>query len=80
MEVSFPPDLQARLDQLSRDTGRPSGEIVADAVTGYFDELAQTRAMLDGRYDEVASGRVAPIDGEEAFRRLLAQTTADRAR
>jgi hypothetical protein len=26
--------------------------------------------MLDDRYDEIKSGRVAPIDGEAAFDRL----------
>jgi hypothetical protein len=26
--------------------------------------------MLDGRYDDIKSGRVKPIDGEEAFARL----------
>jgi len=33
--------------------------------------------MLDGRYDEVKSGRVRPIDGEEAFARLR-QKSQDR--
>jgi hypothetical protein len=23
--------------------------------------------MLDGRYDDIKSGRVAPVDGQEAF-------------
>jgi hypothetical protein len=30
----------------------------------------QVRKMLDGRYDEIKSGGVAPIDGEESFNRL----------
>jgi hypothetical protein len=36
-------------------------------VTGLFDELAYTREMLDRRYDDLESGRVQPIDGEEAY-------------
>ncbi len=66
MEVHFTPDVQAKLDQMARDTGRPSDELLEDAVAGLFDELAYTREMLDRRYDDLESGRVQPIDGEEA--------------
>ena len=78
MEVHFTPDVQAMLDQLARETGRPSDELVADAVAGLFDELAFTRGMLDRRYDDLESGRVQPIDGEEAYRRLMAKTAERR--
>jgi hypothetical protein len=39
-------------------------------MAGYFEELAQTRKMLDSRYDDLKSGRVMPIDGEEFFESL----------
>jgi predicted transcriptional regulator len=71
MEVHFTPDVQAKLDQMARDTGRPSDELLEDAVAGLFDELAYAREMLDRRYDDLESGRVQPIDGEEAYRRLM---------
>ncbi len=71
MEVHFTPDVQAKLEQLSRDTGRPGGERVEDAVAGLFDELAYTREMLDRRHDDLESGRVQPIDAEEAFRSFM---------
>jgi hypothetical protein len=45
--------LQAKLDKLAAETGRPSGELVEDVVAGYFDELGQTREMLDSRYDDL---------------------------
>jgi hypothetical protein len=35
---------------------------------------------LNNRYDELKSGRVRPIDGEEAFARLKAKTEAQRTR
>jgi hypothetical protein len=41
-----------------------------------LDEMA--REMLDRRYDDLESGRVKPIDGEEAFRRLMEKTEAQR--
>jgi predicted transcriptional regulator len=40
MEVQFTADVQAKLDQIARDTGRRSDELVQDAVVGFFDELA----------------------------------------
>jgi predicted transcriptional regulator len=80
MEVHFKPDVQAKLDQMARESGRPSGELVEDAVIGYFDELAHTREMLDRRFDDLESGRVKPIDGEEAYGRLMEKTDAHRQR
>ena len=67
MEVQFNPDLQAKLDKLATETGRPTGELVEDVVAGYFDALGQTREMLNRRYDDLKSGKVKPLDGEEFF-------------
>lgn len=78
MEVHVRPEVQAKLDQLARESGRPSDELVEDAIIGYFDELARTREMLDRRFDDLESGRVKPIDGEEAYRRLMEKTEAQR--
>jgi hypothetical protein len=36
--------------------------------------------MLDGRYDDIKSGKVKLIDGEEAFARLKEKTEAQRNR
>jgi predicted transcriptional regulator len=74
MEVQFTPDVQAKLDQMARDTGRRSDELVQDAVIGFFDELVFTREMLERRYHDLENGRVQPIDGEEAYRQLMAKT------
>jgi predicted transcriptional regulator len=73
MEVHFAPDLQAKLDQLAADTGRPACELIEDAVAGYFDDLANAREMLDSRYDDLKSGKVKPVDGEEFFESLRRQ-------
>ena len=78
MEVHFTPDVQAKLEQMARYTGRRSDELVEDAVIGLFDELAYTREMLVRRYDDLESGRVQPIDGEDAYRRLMEKTEAQR--
>jgi predicted transcriptional regulator len=80
MEVHFRPDVQAKLDQMAIESGRTSGELVEDALAGYFDELAAAREMLDRRFDDLDSEAVQPIEGEEAYRRLMEATDAHRRR
>lgn len=74
MEVYLTPDARAKLEKMIADSGRGSDELVEDAVIGLYDELTYTREMLDRRYDDLESGRVQPIDGEEAYRSLIAKT------
>jgi len=79
MEVHFPPDVQAKIDRLASDTGRPADELLQDVVAGYFDELAELRQTLDSRYDDLKSGRVKPIPGDEVeayFREKSAKSTS----
>jgi predicted transcriptional regulator len=78
MEVRLKPDLKAKLDRWSAETGRPAEELVEDAMAGYFEELAEVRGMLDGRYDDLKSGRVQPIDGTEVLTRLREKSKARR--
>lgn len=65
MEVHFEPALQAKLDQISRESGRAAADLVQDAVAGYVDELASARRMFDSRYDDIKSAKVKLIPGEE---------------
>jgi predicted transcriptional regulator len=67
MEVRLKPETESRLQELAAQTGRAPDELVEDAMVEYLQELGQTRQMLDSRYDDVKSGRVKPIDGEDAF-------------
>ena len=80
MEVHFTPDVEKKLYDLAAQSGRGTDELLQDALAGYFDELVQTRETLNSRYDELKSGKVKPIDGEEAFARLKAKTEAQRNR
>lgn len=78
MEIRLEPELAAKVEQWSADTGRPAGELVEDAFAGFFAEIAEIRQMLDSRYDDIASGRVRPIPGEEAYRILKERAQARR--
>ena len=70
MEVNFAPELQAKIDQLVNETGCAPEKLIEDAMAGYFADLAQTREVLNSRYDDLKSGRVKPIDGEAFFEGL----------
>jgi predicted transcriptional regulator len=70
MEVHLKPETVSRLQELAAKTGRAPDELLEDAIAGYLQELALVRDMLDGRYDDIKTGRVQPLDGEEAIARL----------
>lgn len=70
MELQVSPETAKKLNDLAASSGRAPEEIVEDALAGYLQEVASVRQTLESRYDDLKSGRVAPIDGEEAFRRL----------
>jgi hypothetical protein len=72
------PDLQAKLDRWVTETGRDPDELIADAMAGYFDELARTREMLNSRYDDLKSGRVKPISRDELIAHFREKSAATR--
>jgi hypothetical protein len=80
MDVHFEnPDLEAKIEHWVAETGRTRDELVEDVFAGYFEELAQTRDMLDSRYDDLKSGRVKPIPGEEIEAHFREKSAARRA-
>ncbi|MCU1333553.1 MAG: hypothetical protein JWM08_2545 [Candidatus Angelobacter sp.] len=75
MEVHLTPDLEAKLNQLSAETGRAKEALVQDAMAGYLAELSQVRDTLDARYDDIKSGRTEPLNGKDVFARLRKKKT-----
>ncbi len=65
MEVHLTPGTEKKLKNLAAQSGRGTDDLVEDAIAGYVDELLQAREMLDSRYDDLKSGRVKPIPGDE---------------
>ena len=80
MEIQLTKDVQARLDQLSSETGRTPDEIVQDAMAGYFDELTEVRGTLDRRYDDVVNGRVKLVPGAAVVARFREKSATARQR
>ena len=70
MEVQVSAETAKKLNDLAASSGRAPEQIVEDALAGYLEEVATIRKTLDRRYDDLKSGRVAAVDGEEAFRQL----------
>ena len=79
MELRLEPELAAKVEQWSAETGRPVNELLEEAGKGYLSEVEELRAMLDSRYDDIASGKVRGIPGDEA-RRILEERIAARQR
>ena len=78
MEVHLAPELQAKIDQLVIETGRAPDKLVEDAMAGYVAELVETREMLNSRYDDLKSGRVKPIPGDEVVAYFREKSAAAR--
>ncbi|MBL8236037.1 MAG: hypothetical protein JNM66_01355 [Bryobacterales bacterium] len=79
MEVHLSPELEQKLNDLALLSGRSADVWVHDAVAGLVDDLAETRATLDGRFDDIKSGKVKLISGDEAFARLRERIASRRS-
>ncbi|MGA6952910.1 MAG: hypothetical protein WBP98_16775 [Candidatus Sulfotelmatobacter sp.] len=80
MEVHLRPETESRLQELATKSGRAPNDLIEDAMAAYLQELSQVREMLDSRYDDLRSGRVKPVDGEEAFAKLRRKSKSDARR
>ena len=76
MEVHLRPEIEKKLKDLSAQTGRPADELAEDAIAIYAGDLAHVRDTLDSRYDDIKSGKVKLVPGEEVFDRLRQKSEA----
>jgi predicted DNA-binding protein len=70
MEIRLKPETESRLNELASQSGRQPDELVEDVMAAYLSEVAELRQMLESRYDDFKSGRVAAVDGEAFFEEL----------
>jgi len=79
LEVHFSPDTEKKLKDLAALSGRETAdELVQHVVEGFIDDVAQTRDMLDNRYDDLKSGRVKPISSDEVEAHFLEKSATAR--
>jgi hypothetical protein len=80
MEIHLTPETEERLHALAaQSAGVTVDKLVQDVIEEYFGDLAQARQTLDRRYDDLESGRVKPVPGDEVIARLRAKSAAFRA-
>ena len=79
MELHVSRETARKLAELATASGRAPEDIVEDALAGYLQEAADARAMIERRYDDLKDGRVAAVDGEQAFAELKAKSQRRRA-
>ena len=81
MEVHFAPDLQAKLDRLAIETGRPPEELIEDAMAGCWSRLPIRSEVLDRRYDDLrgSSKGESHVAGEGVSARLREKSAAWRS-
>jgi predicted transcriptional regulator len=75
MEVHLTAETEKKLKDLAAQSGRATDDIVEDAMAGYFDEVLQIRETLDSRYDDIKSGRVKLIPGDQVEAYFRQKTT-----
>lgn len=73
------PEIQAKIHRWVAETGRRPDELIEDALAGYFEELTQAQEMLNQRYDDLKTGRMKPIPGDEVVARLREKSAARRS-
>jgi hypothetical protein len=78
MQVHLEPNLEKELEELAAQTGRTADELVRDAVAGLVEDLRETRDALDSRYDDLKSGRIEILPGDQVIARLRARSAARR--
>jgi hypothetical protein len=71
------PALEAQIQRWMSETGRGANELVEDAIAAYFSEVSEVREMLGRRYNEMKSGKLGLIAGEQA--RVIAAVLRSRA-
>ena len=79
MSIQLTPEHEARIKELARQTGRDNTEVLGEVIDSYFEELGRINATLNSRYDEIKSGEVQPVRGDEVFERLRRKSEERRA-
>jgi predicted DNA-binding protein len=76
MNVKLKPETELKLAELATQTGRATEAFLEDMIEGYFEEAEALRTTIDSRYDDVVSGRVELMEGEEVRALMKAKIAA----
>ncbi len=70
MEIQLAPRDLVRLTEIAQKTGRAESDIVRDVMGTYLDGMDEARVLLNGRLEDLESGRVKPITIDELIENL----------
>jgi hypothetical protein len=68
--LDMPKEIEAQFIAAAKARGVSLSDYLRDFIVEHFEAERQIRETLDSRYDDLKSGKVKPIDGEEAFEKL----------
>ncbi len=68
LAIRLPPDIEARLAELAKRTGRSKSFYVREAILNHLDEL-EDLYLAESRLDNLREGRSASIPLNELIRR-----------
>jgi len=60
LALTLPPEIEARLDDLARETGRDKAEIATEALLEYIDDLEDIH-LAEKRLEDIYAGRSQTI-------------------
>jgi hypothetical protein len=80
MEVHLTAGTEKKLKDLSAVSGRGTDELVEDAMAGYLAEVLQIRETLNVRYDDLKTGKVKPVPGDEVDAHFRGKSAAARSK
>ena len=80
MGIHFTAETEKKLKELAAQSGRGTDGLFEDAMAGYLDEVRQVRETLDSRYDDLKSGKVKPVPGDEVEAYFREKSAAPRSR
>jgi predicted DNA-binding protein len=65
IDLDLSPETEKKLNDRAERSGQTVQEVVLGILQAHVNELARTESMLDGRYDDLKSGRVKSIPGDD---------------
>jgi RHH-type transcriptional regulator, rel operon repressor / antitoxin RelB len=67
LAIELPEDIESRLDQLARQTGKTKADHVLEAILEYLDDLEDLR-IAESRLEDIRAGRSKTIPLDQVMR------------
>lgn len=78
--MQFQPQVQAELDQLAIEMGLSVDDLANELMADCLHKRAEVRKTIDRRFEDIESGRVTLIPGDQVRAMMREQSEAYRAK